>query len=270
MKYSVDDIEILVSTINQKSLAFLFKMFPNETWKRISILIVNQTRTDQLVSNYHNIKIINSREIGLSNSRNVALKNASKEILLIADDDIVYKENFIESILEGFNSVSADVICFQYEIYGKPAKNYLSRISNDVNWLRLLNTSSVEVALKKELVYNTFYFDDKFGKNAPFLMGEEIVFLSDLKNNKYKIGYFPQLILSHNHLTTGFKTPIEQIYYSSGAIFYRIFEKKYLLWILIKLFFDLKQKKVKITDTVRLFKKAIGGKKAFIKMLKRK
>ena len=161
MKYSVDDIEILVSTINQKSLAFLFKMFPNETWKRISILIVNQTRTDQLVSNYHNIKIINSREIGLSNSRNVALKNASKEILLIADDDIVYKENFIESILEGFNSVSADVICFQYEIYGKPAKNYLSRISNDVNWLRLLNTSSVEVALKKELVYNTFYFDDK-------------------------------------------------------------------------------------------------------------
>lgn len=270
MKYSVDDIEILVSTMNQKSLAFLFKMFPNETWKRISILIVNQTRTDQLVSNYHNIKIINSREIGLSNSRNVALKNASKEILLIADDDIVYKDNFIESILEGFNSVSADVICFQYEIYGKPAKNYLSRISNDVNWLRLLNTSSVEVALKKELVYNTFYFDDKFGKNAPFLMGEEIVFLSDLKKNKCKIGYFPQLILSHNHLTTGFKTPIEQIYYSSGAIFYRIFEKKYLLWILIKLFFDLKQKKVKITDTVRLFKKAIGGKKAFIKMLDRK
>ena len=37
-----------------------------------------------------------------------------------------------------------------------------------------------------------------------------------------------------------------------------------------KIIFDLKQKKVKITDTVRLFKKSIGGKKAFIKMLNRK
>lgn len=266
MNYSAGDIEILVSTMNQKNLDFLFKMFPNEIWKRVSILIINQTKNYQLISGYHNIKIINSNEIGLSNSRNMALKNASKEILLIADDDIVYKENFIESVLEGFNNVSADIICFQYEIYGKTAKNYSSRVSNNINWIRLLNVSSAEVALKKEYVNDKFYFDKNFGINSPFLMGEEIIFLSDIKKEKIKIGYFPKIILSHNHLTTGHKTPIEEIYYSSGAIFYRIFKRRYLFWSFVKIFFDLKQGKISFWKIFSLFKYLIKGKMDFIKI----
>lgn len=267
MHYQVKDIEILISTMDKMDLEFIIEMFPNNLWEHVSILIINQTKHSPLESPFKNIKVINSDEIGLSNSRNLALKNASKEILLIADDDIIYKENFIESVLEGFNNSSSDVICFQYEIFGKLAKNYPLRILNNIDWMRLLNVSSAEVVLKKAVVSDTFYFDNKFGINSPFYMGEEAIFLSDIKKKKIHIGYYPKAILSHNNLTTGNKTSNEIIYYSSGAINYRIFKKQYLMWVFIKILFDLKQRKIRMKNVLKLILKAIEGKKEYLNSL---
>ena len=45
-------------------------------------------------SDFENIRVINSFEIGLSKSRNLAIKNALGDICIIADDDIEYVEDF--------------------------------------------------------------------------------------------------------------------------------------------------------------------------------
>lgn len=268
MQYQAKDIEILVSTMNQSNLDFLFKMFPNNLWKEVAILIINQTGYSPLESSYENIKIINSQDKGLSNSRNLALQNASKELLLISDDDIIFKEEFIDIILRGFNSIPSNVICFQFEKNNKLAKNYPQEKLLNINWFKLLDTSSVEVVLKREtIINNNFQFDNKFGINAPFIMGEEAIFLSDMKRKNVNIGFCPKTILSHNNLTTGNKIPINLIYYSCGAIFFRIFQNRYLFWILIKIFFDLKQRKITLKKILDLIQIAQKGKKEYVKSL---
>ena len=98
-----EDFEILIATKNKSSLAFLEVMFPFEHFYNFNVLIINQSRDNVLVSDFEKVRVINVDEKGLSKSRNLAIKNASKEICLIADDDVVYLPNFHKEIIKAFN-----------------------------------------------------------------------------------------------------------------------------------------------------------------------
>ena len=68
------DIEILISTMNRDSLDFLIPMFSYSHFSNFSILIINQTQSERiLTSAYSNVRVINSFEKGLSKRRNLAL-----------------------------------------------------------------------------------------------------------------------------------------------------------------------------------------------------
>ena len=90
--------------MNRNTLDFLIPMFPFCHFSDLSILIVNQTEEKKLlVSDFPSIRVINSFEKGLSKSRNLALKNAIGKIVLIADDDVVYKKDFDTKIVQAHN-----------------------------------------------------------------------------------------------------------------------------------------------------------------------
>lgn len=268
--YSEKDIEVLVSTMNRNNLDFLFQMFPNDMWQNVSILIVNQSENQLLSSDYKNIRIINSKEVGLSKSRNLALKNSKGKLLLITDDDVVFKPNFTESILQGFHTLSSDFICFRYEKNNRLAKNYPTKQQENISWARLLSTTSFEIALKREvLLEKSILFDVHFGINAPFGMGEETIFLADFKNQNHSIGFFPKTVLTHNHDTTGERISAKTTYYRCGAIFYRIFGEKYIFWLFIKVLFDIKQHKIKWFNIPSLIQEGIKGKKDFLSLKSR-
>ena len=125
--YTNKDIEILISTQNRDSLSFLENIFPCHQLTTLNILIVNQTSENCLLqSDYQNIRVINSFEKGLSKSRNLALQNASKKIGIIADDDIIFKKNFQDIVIQGFIKFSKSaVIRFMYEkTVGNLANSY--------------------------------------------------------------------------------------------------------------------------------------------------
>jgi len=91
IRYTNETVEIIVATMNRDSLDFLIPMFPFASLADFSILIINQTHANAiLTSDFSNIKVINSFEKGLSKSRNLGLKNAQGEILILADDDEVF------------------------------------------------------------------------------------------------------------------------------------------------------------------------------------
>ena len=109
------DFEIIISTMNRDSLAFLNQMFIHESYENFNLLIINQTTESQLlVSNSPNVRVINSFDKGLSNSRNLALKNTIGLLCLIADDDVVYTKDFKSLIVLSFeNHRKCDVITFK-------------------------------------------------------------------------------------------------------------------------------------------------------------
>ncbi|URM38946.1 glycosyltransferase family 2 protein [Flavobacterium anhuiense] len=249
--------------MNRDSLDFLIPMFPYSHFSNFSILIVNQTQEEKiLTSDFFNIRVINSVEKGLAKSRNLALENAVGKILLIADDDVVFKEGFRIKIIDAYNKFpEATVINFAIEnSNGSLIKKYPSSTKTNLNIFDILNTSSIEITLNKKFIDETkIRFDENFGLSAVFEMGEEAIFLSDLKANQKQLVFEPQSIVMHKNQTSSEKKSLVDKYYIQGALFSRMFKKKYIFWLYLKLFFDLKQKKIKFDNIKTVLESAKKG-----------
>lgn len=270
--FQKSDIQILIATMNQNDFDFLKAMFAFSDFSNFNLLIINQTSPEkQLFSNYDTVKVINSFESGLSKSRNLAIKNATKPLLIFTDDDVVFQSDFVSHILNAFNSYKKhDGFRFQF-LNGKAnlAKKYPKQFKEKLSNFEILNSSSVELAFKRESIHNAhLQFDTNFGLGAEFSMGEEAIFVADAVRKKIKIGFVPEVLVTHTHSTTGHKTNINSIYFTQSAVFYRIFTKMYLFWTLLKLAFDLKQGKIRPRNITKLFIEARNGKKAYINYAK--
>ncbi|WP_433765945.1 glycosyltransferase family 2 protein [Flavobacterium ginsenosidimutans] len=261
------DVEILISTMNRDSLDFLVPMFSSLDYSKISILIINQVEIEtKLSSSFPNIRVINSFEKGLSKSRNLALENAIGNILLISDDDVVFQEGFIAKIIGAYNKYpKASVIKFcALRSNEKPLNKYSANSKSHLNAFDILNTSSIELTLNRfQVDFRKYRFDENFGLGGIFEMGEEAVFLSDFKKDGKQLIFEPEIIVAHNNSTSSEKRDILDKYFISGALFTRIFKEKYIFWIFIKMFFDLKQKKIKFKNIKTVLKSAKNGHEKF-------
>jgi glycosyltransferase involved in cell wall biosynthesis len=261
------DIEILISTMDKDSLDFLVPMFPFSHFSKFQILIVNQTQNEKkITSNYPNVRVINSLEKGLSKSRNLALENAIGKILVVADDDIVYQDEFVDKIIKAYNkSQEASVVIFCVEkSNGSLIKKYPSNYKKNLNIFDIFNASSIEMTLNKIMLDTVnVRFDENFGLGGVFEMGEEAVFLFDLKKKNKQLVFEPEVIVKHENLTSSSKKSINERYYTQGALFTRIFKSNYIFWIIIKLFFDLKQSKLRFKNLITVLKSAKQGHEKF-------
>lgn len=197
-EFKNQSLEILVSTMNRNSLDFLIPMFPFCHFSKFLILVINQTDGNNLLfSDFPSVRVINSLERGLSKSRNLALKNARGKILLIADDDLIYREDFDSKIIQAHNQyIGKAIISFCIEnSNGSLFKKYLPNAKKNLSLLELFNVLSVEISINKSILNKTgVRFDENFGLGSIFEMGEEAVFLSDIKNKKQQIAFVPVVI----------------------------------------------------------------------------
>ncbi|MGO4772959.1 glycosyltransferase family 2 protein [Flavobacterium sp. W22_SRS_FK3] len=261
--YTIKDVEILISTMNRDSLDFLMPMFPFLHFSEFSILIVNQSQNEIfLTSDYFNIRVINSSDKGLSKSRNLALENALGKILVIADDDVVYQEGFLVRIINAYNKFpEAAVINFcAINSRGILVKKYPLKSKSNLNIFDIFNASSIEMTLNKAILNaSKVEFDVNFGLGGIFEMGEEAIFLFDLKRKNKQLVFESHVIVKHEGLTTSSKKDIIERYYIQGALFTRIFKNNYIFGIIIKLVFDLKQNKLRFNNIKTALKSAHQG-----------
>lgn len=264
------DLEILVSTMNRNTLDFLIPMFSFCHFSDFAILIVNQTQENNLlVSEFPSVRVINSFEKGLSRSRNLALKNATGKIVLIADDDVIYKKDFDSIILQAHNQyINQTVISFCIEKpNGQLYKKYLPNVKLNLSLLELFNILSIEISINKSIFDKTgVNFDENFGLGGKFEMGEEAIFLSDLKNQNQQIAFVPSVIATHSEISSNEKFNFEQRYYIQGAFLSRVIKEDCYVGLATKIFFELKQKKLKLSKIPVAIKNAIQGKKEFNKL----
>ena len=106
MKYEVQDIEILMSAMNQ---------IDNRLVERGNIstdcIMVNQTDCESVSvekNNGHRIIRIDTTDRGLSKSRNLAIRSSNAEICMITDDDVTFHNGYDSIICHSFNSRSEE------------------------------------------------------------------------------------------------------------------------------------------------------------------
>ncbi|MXN92405.1 hypothetical protein GR160_14345 [Flavobacterium sp. Sd200] len=270
--FKQSDVEILVATMHRNTLDFLVPMFPYAPFYSYNILVINQTTAQNIITSpYPSVRVINSFERGLGKSRNVALQNAVGRLAMLADDDVIFTEGFDTAIANAFNILpDAALIKFKAETFeGMPFQKYASGIKKCLNAIDRLNIMSIEIAVNTALIKKSgVLFDTRFGLGSIFPLSEEPVFVNDLHNKGYKMGYVPKVIETHKPVMDSGNINLSELYRIKGAIFQRIFKSRYNLWLGIQLFFHIKHGVIKFGDIKNCIKTAAQGRKQYLESIK--
>ncbi|MFH7012569.1 glycosyltransferase family A protein [Flavobacterium sp. FlaQc-52] len=236
-------------------------MFPHKHFSNFNLLIVNQSESSFLSSEFDSVKVINCREKGLSKSRNKAIDNACKKICLIADDDVIFEENLRESITLVFEEQqNADIITFNHTRSGnfKPIKNRDNIFEHDRK--SIWNVSSIEIAFRlEEIKKKELRFEENFGLGALFETAEEFLFLRAALDQKLKVWSNPKVIVSHPEMSSGKMEGTDILIFSRAALFYKLYGVLAYGWLLKYVFFLIRKKNIRFSQAVKKYREGSKG-----------
>ena len=231
-------IDVMISTLNDR--IYNISNIVLEPTIGINYIICHQITEDKIYKiSYENrtdIKYIQIKNKGLSLSRNTCIENSSADILLIADDDIIYEKNFSEVLKSSFLRYSdADVLCFKTKIVDTdlPFKEYPSKVLKIDN-VRKYAPASIEIAIRRDSLYKIGKFNTLFGVGSLFPVGEETILIAEAIKNNCNILFIPEYIVSHPQDSTGTnRFSNKNIIVAVGAYYSHLYGKKmaYLLSI---------------------------------------
>jgi len=267
------DLEILVATMNRSNLNFLIPMFPFAHFSEFSILVINQTDGENLIiSEYENVRVINSYEKGLSKSRNLALQNTSGKVALIADDDVVFIQGFDSKILKT-HQINNDfsVICFQtltdenkpYSIYRKEEFWMKEKDFRDVLSIEL--TFKPEDTRKKNIFFNEY-----FGLGAKFQDAESLFFLRRANHNQLKVLFSPENIVIHEAFSSSDDVASDRLIYAKMAGFYKRYNSRAYFFLVKFVFFLVRKSYISFKEIIPKFKIGLNGIQDYKNLLKSK
>jgi glycosyltransferase involved in cell wall biosynthesis len=259
--YTENDLEIVVATKDRINLDFLLPMFPFAPFNNFNILIVNQSKDYILESDFASVRVINSTEIGLSKSRNLGINNAAKKICLIADDDVIYLENFEKEIVKAFNiNSNAAIITFNHQRIGPNHPQNQNKVGYQHNIKSIWNVSSIEIAFcLGKIKEKKLYFDENFGLGSFFETAEELLFLRNAIKQHLDIYYYPSVIVLHPLMSSGKLEGTAELVYARSALYYKINTELAYLWLLKYVFFLYRNNYIKKTEWVEKLKIGLAG-----------
>lgn len=260
-------VQVLISTMNQKDNLLANKLKINS-----DCIILNQCDENNkftLKNKSYNTIIINSKTRGLSKSRNLLIEHATKDICLIADDDLEYVENYEKIVCEQFKRFpNADIIVFQVQGIEEKFKDYPSK-EKKLNLVTSMKVASVQIAFRlNSIKMNNIRFNEDFGSGSKYFMGEENIFLFECIRKGLKIQYVPLKIADlHVGDSSWFSGFNRKFFIDRGASFYAMSSK--LSFVLILQFAIRKHNLYKNqTGIIDALKYMIKGAKEYKKSLK--
>lgn len=226
------NVEVLLSTMHQKDLSIVDKMNIKG-----NAIIINQCDKNSYVEsnkNNRNIKMYSFNERGVGKSRNNALMRSNADICLMADDDMVYVENYEEIVIRAFEkNPKADMIMFNVPIFEKNGDVTIKTDKNSrVRLFNSLKYGTVNIAFKREkIIKSNIFFSLLFGGGARYSSGEDSLFIVECLQKGIKI-YSDNSIIANIHQgdSTWFTGYNQKYFFAKGAFFAAISKKfSYLL-----------------------------------------
>ncbi len=124
--------------------------------------------------------ILNRNEKGVGLSRNTALEQASSEFIQFGDDDIVYEEGYAGRIIKEFDEhPEADVLLFNVKAQ-EGRETYWNEDFSKVSWYNYGRYPAYAICARREKLINSgVKYSLLFGGGAPYMNGEDSLFLHD-------------------------------------------------------------------------------------------
>lgn len=213
-------VEVLVATMGQKDFSLYDKMN-----LRCDCLIANQCgRWDyrEQTTTTAKVRMISSDTVGVGINRNLALSNAKGDILLLADDDIVYYDGTLDAVAEAFvRFPDADVIAFGMDMTrkGELSARRLEPCKRRALW-NSMRYGACRIAVRRSAVRkHSLSFSELFGGGCMYGSGEDTIFLRECFRKGLKV-YSHSYVLgtcARDH-SSWFKEYNAKFFYDHGAM----------------------------------------------------
>ena len=220
-------LQILVAAMHQTELSLAEKMNI-----RCSAIIANQADREETVNaqtEYGSLKIITTPTRGVGLNRNIALMAADADILMFADDDVVYNDDMVENVLAAFEALpQADVIVFGMDIVknGKVTeKRHLKRERRRV-WNSMRFGTYTMAVRRSSIVNKNITFNQCFGGGCPFSAGEDTLFLKSCFDAGLKVYSYDYVLgTCCKDASSWFVGYNEKYFYDRGVLVRNLFPK---------------------------------------------
>ena len=202
-------IQLLISTLNEGILKVGAIILPQ--MEDISYLISHQCTSEdvpvvpqELMRN--DITIVRMEKGGLSVNRNNCLRHATGDVVVILDDDVRLKPEYIAAIRNIFSNNYVEISCCKIRTFpGEPDyKEYPEKHFQLTNLQQIKAISSIEIAFRLNSVRSKgIWFDERFGLGTSLKSGEEMLFLYECLKRGISIHYFPEYTVEHHYQSSG-------------------------------------------------------------------
>ena len=195
--------------------------------------VINQCKKNNK-DKYKNFDIYSYDEIGASNSRNRGLENITCDIIIICDDDVVYKNEYEELILKEFKrNDKADIIVFNIDSPNRKIKD--NKKDKRLHFYNILRYSSQRIAFRRKSIekYN-IRFNPMFGSGSKYTCGEDTLFLVDSLKKGLKI-YSSTIKIGtvYHEKSSWFRGYNEKYFFDKGALFTAI-SRKFRIFLILQ------------------------------------
>lgn len=170
----------------------------------------------------HSVTMYSWNEKGVGLNRNNLMLRGDSEIVLFADDDVVYDDGYVDTILKAFDEhPEADGITFDVVPIPDTINPDLNKTWHRIRWYNCLKYGAPRLAVRsKVLKEKNIYYSLLFGGGAKYSSGEDSLFINQLIHAGVKLYAYPARIGSVTFETTWFKGYNEKYFYDKGVFFY--------------------------------------------------
>lgn len=231
-------LQILVSTMHRKDYSLLDEM--NIQSDAVVINQCDREKTEEFLYKGHSIKWISVKERGIGKSRNMAIENADADIILFADDDIVYDDGMAQAVIRAFEEhKNSDIIVFNLESLNTERPEFMVEQDINIGRFNFMRYGAAKIAVRTESINkNKLRFSLLFGGGAKYQCGEDNLFLIQaIKAGMNPVAVPVKIGCVKQEESTWFKGYNEKYFKDRGVLFgamFGLWAPIYLLLIDIK------------------------------------
>ena len=214
-------LQVLVATMHQKDLTLAKKMNI-----RCGAVIANQADRNQILVE-DDLKMITTNTRGVGLNRNIAVLASDGDILLFADDDVVYNDDMPQAVLAAFReNPQADVLVFGMDIMKNGSVVEKRHLKNRrLHVFNAMRFGTYRIAIRRSaLLRANIQFNQNFGGGCPFSSGEDSLFLKACFDRGLKV-YAHEYVLGTcaKDASTWFVGYNEKYFYDRGVLMRYLF-----------------------------------------------
>ena len=226
----MESLQVLLATMKQDDLSIAQRMN-----LRCGAVIANQAGREETVC-CEGIKMITTATRGVGLNRNIALLSAQADIVLFADDDVVYHDDMPQRVLEAFReNPKADVLIFGMDmVKGGVVTERRQEKKRRLHFWNAMKFGTYRIAARRSaLLRENIFFHQQFGGGCPFSAGEDSLFLKACFDRGLRV-YAHDYVLGqcHKDSSSWFVGYNEKYFYDKGVLVRNLFPKSAYLMAL--------------------------------------